>query len=134
MCLRTSNGRVLSAVGGRLLSLAGDLVVDTYEKISVALPAATVSPCNWAAVRARVPNASRFNRAITCAPAGGINRALDGPLLVVGAKPVALLGGGGATLNFANTGAVDTTTHIFVFRNATSYSRISPVSSASPAV
>lgn len=112
------------AESGPAVSQSDRLAADAYEKINLILaPAATqavtIGPDGWPAIRALIVTGSDLSGAITLTPDGGAAMPLNGPLLLLGAGPVGLLGAGTATVAIENTGGAEQTVDIFVARDAT---------------
>jgi hypothetical protein len=115
----------LAAAYGPAIVNAGVFDVDAYQKLSVriaagATQAVTIAPGTWADVRSVAIAASDSSGSVEVTPDGAAAAfALDGPLFLIGAGAVGLLGSGDATLSIENTGAGEVSVDIFVTRDAT---------------
>jgi hypothetical protein len=113
------------ALRGPSVGSSGTLEVDAYQKINVTLPTGgaaqqvTIGPGTWAELTAVVISASDLGGVVDVTPDGGNTFPLDGPLVLIGAGPVSLLGAGDATVELLNNGAADVDVDIFVARDAT---------------
>lgn len=112
------------ADGGPSAALGDAYTADGYERLSVTVAAGaqqdvTLAPGTWADISSLVVSASDMSGALTVEPDGAAVVPLDRPIVLLGAGPVALLGGGNATLTLDNTGAEDVLVDIFVVRDAT---------------
>jgi hypothetical protein len=116
----------IEAVQGPRISGSDALQVDAYDKVSVDLEAGAadvnvqIQPANAAGrVQLLVIRATAYDPAISfSADAGTTVFALDGPVVLVGAGPVALLATAPQTLQLSNGTATDVTVDILVGRDS----------------
>lgn len=115
----------LAAASGPAIVNAGVFSVDAYEKMNVRIAAGstqavTIAPGTWVDVRSLAIATSDTTGTVEVTPDGAASAfALDGPLFLLGAGAVSLLGTGDASLSIENTGAADVSIDIFVTRDAT---------------
>lgn len=112
------------ARSGPQSNATGDLSVDAYEKISLAIVAGaeievTVAPGTWSTVSGLFVSASKFSEDLSMSLDATKALKLDGPLVLIGAGAVSLLGDQDATLTFKNDSPEDLVVNLLVARDAT---------------
>jgi hypothetical protein len=106
------------ATGGPVVTAAGALPADAYDKLEVTIPAATtqavkVAPGNWTSVLFLALNPTPASDKLSY-KVDNVDIAIDGPHFLIGAGAVALLGNGAATLSITNATGADATIDIRV--------------------
>ena len=110
------------ATGGPVVTAAGALPADAYDKLEVAIPSATphavnVAPGNWTSVLFLALNPTPASDKLTY-KVNNVDIAIDGPHFLIGPGAVALLGSGAASLNITNASGADATIDILVGRKS----------------
>lgn len=114
----------IRARSGPQIMRNGDLPVDAYEKISVTLEhddeaEVTVAPGKWAGVTGLFVDASTFDEKLTLKLKDGKTIKLDGPLILIGAGAVSVLGDQDAVITLKNATDDTLTVSLLVARDPT---------------
>lgn len=108
--------------GGPTLTQTGELDVDGYVKLAVTIPNGSHDveilpgaggPVQVAIISPAAPSSELSYKA------GGKDRALDGPHVLIGSGATSLLGDAVGKLTFTNTGPTDAMVSILVGRDST---------------